>query len=79
MEFTKASLFMELEKVMVHLNGIMVRYLKENGEMELKMDMVFGNLLEEIITKEVGNLIDNMARVSTSIKSVRIVDISYNF
>jgi len=79
MEFTKVSLLMEFEKVMVLLNGITVKYSKESGEMELKMDMVFGNLHEEITTKEAGNSTDNMARVSTNIKSVHIGDILYNF
>ena len=46
---------MDFDKAMEHLNGIMVKYFKENGEMELKMAMVFGNRQEETTTKEDGN------------------------
>jgi hypothetical protein len=70
---------MEFDKVMVLLNGIMAKYSKESGETELKMDTVSGNPPEEITTKEAGNSTDNTARVSTSIRSVHIVDISSNF
>ena len=54
-------------KGMVHSNGIMVNLLKDNGRMEQKMDMEFGNLQRVIFMKDSGNSIANMAKELISI------------
>jgi hypothetical protein len=79
MEFIKASLSMEYDKVMALLNGIMVKFFKESGKMELKMVMVFGNRHGEITTKEDGNSTGSTAKASINIRSVHIVATSSNF
>ena len=45
---------MELEKDMEPFSGTMGKFFKANGEMELKMDMEFGNRPREIFTKANG-------------------------
>ena len=45
---------MEFVKAMELFSGIMEKYLKDNGEMEPKMDLEFGNLQKETFTKEIG-------------------------
>mgnify|MGYP000880017852 FL=1 len=39
---------------MDRLSGTMVKYLKDNGRMELKMVMVLGDLQKETTMKETG-------------------------
>jgi len=68
MEFIRDSMSMVFERAMVLLNGIMMKFLKDSGKMELKTDMVFGNHLKDITIKEIGNSTDNMEKVSTNIK-----------
>lgn len=45
---------MELEKDMEHLSGIMVKFSKDSGKMELKMDMELGNRRREISMRVSG-------------------------
>lgn len=63
---------MESEKVMVNFNGIMAKYLKDNGKMELKMDMEPGNLQKVISTRVSGDWIDSMEKEYSGIGSVHI-------
>lgn len=79
MESIRGSLSMELEKVMEHFNGTTDRFLKDNGKMEQKMDLVFGNLQKEIFMREIGCLTDNMEKVYISIGSVLIKENLLNF
>jgi hypothetical protein len=79
MEFTKDNLWMASVKDMAHSNGIMANLLKDNGKMELKMDMEFGNLPKGIFMKDSGNWIDNMVKELINIVWVLIEDISLIF
>jgi hypothetical protein len=59
---------MVFERAMVLLNGIMVKFSKDNGKMELKTGMVSGNHPKEITIKEIGNSTDSMEKVSINTK-----------
>lgn len=48
--------------------GIMAKFMKENGNQELKMDTVFGNLQKEILTKGNGYSIANKVKEFIDIK-----------
>jgi hypothetical protein len=52
---------------MAHLNGTMAKFLKENGKMELKMALEFGNHQKETFMKENGGLIANMEKEYSNI------------
>ena len=54
MESIEVSLLMEFEKDMDLLNGIMEKSFKENGKMEQKMVLEYGDLPKEISIKEIG-------------------------
>ena len=54
MEFIRDSLSKEFDKVMELLNGIMDKFLKDSGKMELKMVLEFGDLQKEIFMREIG-------------------------
>lgn len=62
MEFIEATFWMGRDKDMEHLNGIMERNFKVIGKMVLKMDSVFGDLLEVIAMKVNGLIIGNMVK-----------------
>ncbi len=79
MESIRGNLSMELEKVMEHFNGTMDKSLKDNGKMEQKTDLVFGNPQEEIFMREIGCLTDSMEKVYISIGSVLIKENLLNF
>ncbi len=49
-------------KAMALSNGIMDNLLKDNGKMEQKMDMEFGNLPKVIFMRGSGSSTDNMAK-----------------
>lgn len=70
---------MELEKVMEHFNGTMDKSLKDNGKMEQKTDLVFGNPQEEIFMREIGCLTNSMEKVYISIGSVLTKENLLNF
>ncbi len=54
MEFIEESTSTDKDKVLVHFNGIMDKYLKENGKKEQKMVMGHGNHPKEIFIKVNG-------------------------
>ena len=54
MEFIRDSLSKEFDKVMELLNGIMDKFLKDSGRMELKMVLEFGDPQREIYMREIG-------------------------
>lgn len=64
------------DKGMEHSNGIMDRNFKVIGKMVLKMDSVFGDLLEVIVMKVNGLIIDSMVK---EFSSIRIVLTEVNF
>ena len=76
MGFIEATLWMGRDKGMEHSNGIMDRNFKVIGKMVLKMDSVFGDLLEVIVMKVNGLIIDSMVK---EFSSIRIVLTEVNF
>ena len=79
MEFTRDSLSKEFDKDMELLNGIMDKFLKDNGEMELKMDLEFGDPQKEIFMREIGCWIDKMEKELFSIDSALLEGILLTF
>lgn len=63
---------MEKDKDMEHLNGIMDKNFKVIGKKALKMDLVFGDLLEVIAIKANGLIIDSMVKECLNTKIVLI-------
>jgi hypothetical protein len=53
-------------------NGIMKKLSKENGEMVKKMGLENGNHQKEILMKDYGKIIDNLAKESISTMAVHI-------
>jgi len=47
--FIKEDMSMENLKDVVDINGLMDKYIKDNGKMELNMDQVFGEVQKEIL------------------------------
>jgi hypothetical protein len=45
---------MENLKVVEDMNGQTAKYIRDNGKMELNMDLVFGEVLKEILTLDNG-------------------------
>lgn len=60
------------DKDMVYLSGITDKSFKENGKMVWKMDLEYGDLQRETITKGNGFKIDSMAKVYLNIVLVLI-------
>lgn len=50
------------DRAMVYLNGTMEKFFKEDGRMEWKTGLEFGDLQKGTIIKEIGLTIDNMAK-----------------
>ena len=61
-------------KAMEPSSGTTVRFLKDNGKMELKMALVSGDLQGAIFIKEIGYSIDSMEKGPISIVSAPIED-----
>ena len=73
MEFMLVNLRMDADKGMVYLNGIMAKYFKENGKMELKMVSENGNLRKVIHMKGSGFKIVNTEKEYLNIVQVLIM------
>lgn len=73
MEFMLVNLRMDVDKGMVYLNGIMAKYFKENGKMELKMVLGNGNLRKVIHMKGNGFKIVNTEKEYLNIAQVLIM------
>jgi len=63
---------MDSEKEKENFNGIMVRYFKEIGKQERKMDQEYGLLHQVTAMKDNGLMVDNMELALISIKIVLI-------
>ena len=74
MEFIKDTLLMGKEKGTVLFNGIMDKNLKETGNEVWKVDLVFGDLQEEIIMRVSGAIIDRKGKDYSGIKLALIKD-----
>ena len=62
------------------LLGIMVRFLKDNGEMAKRMALAFGNHPKETLTKVNGRIIDRLAQESIfTMEGLSIMDNSKIF
>lgn len=55
MGYILANLWIAKDMEMVNGCGIMDKYMKVNGGLELKMDMVFGNLQKVILMRVIGS------------------------
>ena len=74
MVFILENFKMEGDLAMACLGGIMDKYFKAYGKMELKMDMEYGDHLKEIIIKDNGEIIDSMEMDFLNTKIVHIKD-----